>query len=260
MSGGLQAVGLCRRFGRFTALHDLSLHVEPGEVVGLLGPNGAGKTTAFRLIAGLLRPHAGEVRLDDVDVTRWPLWRRARAGLGYLPQQSTLFRRLTVAANIEVALRHLPADERRARRAAMLDEFGLGALSAAKGATLSGGERRRVEIVRALAAAPKVLLVDEPFAGLDPRSAAGVAAHLRALTPRGVGVLLTDHDVRQALEVCDRIYILADGTLLRAGTAGAVAADAEVRARYLGEGFSTRSADRRSSELDWPRPPQRDES
>ncbi len=239
MSEGLQTLGLHRRFGRRVVVHDLSLAVAPGEIVGLLGPNGAGKTTTFRMIAGLLRPHRGEVRLDGRDVSRRPLWRRARAGLGYLPQQGSIFRRLTVAENVAAGMGHRPRGERRAAVEALLERFGLGALAAARGETLSGGERRRVELVRALAAEPRVLLVDEPFAGLDPLAVAAVAEHLRYLAAGGLGVLLTDHDVRQALEVCARVYILADGQVLGAGSTADVRQDPVVRARYLGTTFDS---------------------
>lgn len=241
MTGPLTAVGLHRRFRGRPVVHDLTLHVQPGEVVGLLGPNGAGKTTTFRMLTGLLRPHAGRVLLGGVEVTRWPLWRRARAGLGYLPQQPTVFRRLTVAGNVDAALARRGLD--RAARArevdALLARFGLAELSHARGETLSGGERRRVEIVRALAAGPGIILVDEPFAGLDPRAATGVADHLRRLASAGVGVLLTDHHARQALEACERIYILNRGVLLLEGTPAEVADDPRVRALYLGEHFET---------------------
>ncbi len=227
----LSAVGLHRRFGRRVAVHDLSLRVEPGEVVGLLGPNGAGKTTAFRMLAGLLPLHAGQVRLDDVDITRWPLWRRARRGLGYLPQRPTVFRRLSVRDNLAVA------NDDPARRATLLDTFGLRDLADDRGATLSGGERRRVEIARAFAADPRILLVDEPFAALDPKSAATVAEHLRLMADAGVGVLLTDHDARQTLVACDRVYIVDRGVLLLEGTPDEVAADPRVRDAYLGDDF-----------------------
>ena len=238
MDEGLAAIGLHRRFRRRVVVHGLSLVVRPGEIVGLLGPNGAGKTTAFRMLTGLLSPHEGRVELDGRDVTRWPLWRRARAGLGYLPQQVTLFRRLTVAENVDVALRRSPLDAvaRRHRRDALLEAHALSHLAAARGGTLSGGERRRAEIVRALAAAPRVLLVDEPFAGLDPVARERVAGQLRALAMAGVGVLLCDHDARQSLVTCDRVYILASGVLLAEGAPLAVATDARVRATYLGEG------------------------
>ncbi len=229
---GLSAVGLHRRFGRRVVVHDLSIRVAPGEVVGLLGPNGAGKTTAFRMLAGLLRPHAGRVELGGADVTRWPLWRRARAGMGYLPQRPTVFRRLSVADNIGVAT------DDPSRRAALLEDFGLNDVASHRGATLSGGERRRVEIARALAAEPSVLLVDEPFAALDPKAASAVAERLRYLASVGVGVLLTDHDARQTLVACDRVYIVDSGVLLSSGTPDEVAADPRVRSAYLGDDFA----------------------
>ena len=247
---GLVAEGLCAHLGRRLlpprparpVVRGLDLRVGPGECVGLLGPNGAGKTTTFRMLTGLLRPTAGRVWLDGTDLTAWPLWRRARAGLGYLPQGPSIFRRLTVAENLTVALeRHLP--DRRARLEEvdrLLTTHGLAHLALARGERLSGGERRRVEIVRALAAHPRVLLVDEPFAGLDPPAVLGVVRTLRTLVAAGVGVLLTDHHALHALEACDRIYILADGMTLFAGTPAAAVADAQVQARYLGESSDQR--------------------
>ena len=242
----LSATGLHRRFRRRVVLHDLTLRVEPGEIVGLLGPNGAGKTTTFRILAGLLRPHSGSVTLGGEDITRWPLWRRARAGLGYLPQQPTVFRRLSVQQNVELGLsrRGLSIAETHQLAQNLLERFGLIELASARGGTLSGGERRRVEIIRALAAAPKILLVDEPFAGLDPVATTRISAHLRTLAQDGVGVLLTDHDARQALETCDRIYILSGGVLIRTGTSAEVAMDPSVRALYLGHHFDALMAEK----------------
>ncbi|MCB9548634.1 MAG: LPS export ABC transporter ATP-binding protein [Myxococcales bacterium] len=243
----LVAAGLQRRFGRRAVVRDLHLAVAAGEIVALLGPNGAGKTTTFRMLAGLLRPHGGRVLLGGADVTTQPLWRRARAGLGYLPQEASVFRDLTVAANLDVALRDLPPAERAARRDDLLQRFGLAALAGARAHTLSGGERRRVEILRALAARPRVLLVDEPFAGLDPRAAEDIAAQLRRMAAEGVAVVITDHRVRQAFQACDRVDILADGVVLFSGTPAAAAADARVRALYLGDGFDGASSQRRKS-------------
>jgi lipopolysaccharide export system ATP-binding protein len=230
----LEARGLKRRFGRRFVVDGVSLTLGPGEIVGLLGPNGAGKTTTFRMLTGLLAPHGGDVRLGENDVTRWPLWRRARAGLGYLPQEASIFRRLTVRENLEVALAAVdaPADP-----VELLRTFGLSALAEARGETLSGGERRRVELLRSLAARPRLLLCDEPFSGLDPKAAEQMAVHLRALADDGVGVLLTDHDVRQTLEVCDRLYIVAAGTVLLHGTPAEIAADEKAQSLYLGTRF-----------------------
>ena len=233
----LAAVGLRRAFGRRLAVRDLSLRVGAGEVVGLLGPNGAGKTTTFRMLCGALRPHAGHVELTGQDVSRWPLWRRARAGLGYLPQGATIFRRLTVAQNLRAGLarRKLSPAQQSDAVDALLHQLGLTQLRDARGDTLSGGERRRAEIGRALAAQPAVLLVDEPFAGLDPAVRHALAAHLRQLASEGVGVLLCDHDAQQSFLTCDRVYILTDGELLAEGPPAEVAADPRVRAAYLGE-------------------------
>ena len=230
----LSAMGLRRRFGRRLVVDGVSLTLRPGEVVGLLGPNGAGKTTTFRMLTGLLAPHGGEVRLGEFDVTRWPLWRRARGGLGYLPQEPSIFRRLTLVENVRVALEAV-GDSGDPRE--LLREFGLEPLAEARGETLSGGERRRAELLRCLAARPRLLLCDEPFSGLDPKSAQQMSGHLRGLANRGVGVLLTDHDVRQTLEVCDRLYIVAAGSVLLHGTPAEIAADERAQSQYLGTMF-----------------------
>ncbi len=239
----LRGIGLSRRFRRREVVRDLTLHVGPGEVVGLLGPNGAGKTTTFRMLAGLLQSHAGRVELGTVDVSRWPLWKRARAGLGYLPQRSTIFRRLTVAQNIDVGLQrlNLSSTDLRAATDVLLERFGLESLKNARGASLSGGEIRRVELARALAAQPRILMVDEPFAHLDPKGASTFRASLRDLATDGLGVLLTDHHAAQVLEACDRIYILSDGALLMEGTPRQVAADPAVQSTYLGAQFISSS-------------------
>lgn len=234
---GLRAQALGHRYGRRVVLQGLDLRVAPGEIVGLLGPNGAGKTTTFGLLTGLLRARTGAVHLGEHDITRWPLWRRARAGLGYLPQAPSIFRRLTVAENLDVALRRRPLSraDRAARRDGLLERHGLAHLAQARGDRLSGGERRRVEILRALAAEPSILLVDEPFAGLDPHAVVAVIGQLRRLAEGGVGVLLTDHRARQSLEACDRAYILADGKRLAAGTPESLSTNVDVRRRYLAD-------------------------
>jgi lipopolysaccharide export system ATP-binding protein len=232
----LTAHGLTRRFGKRTVVNNVSLCIEAGQVHGLLGPNGAGKTTLFRMLTGLLRPHGGRVELAGVDVTRWPLWRRARAGLGYLPQGASVFRHLTVRQNVLAGLRHRPRGARYAEAEALLARFALSDLADARADRLSGGERRRVEIVRALAADPRVLLVDEPFAGLDPIAAQGVRAHLQTLAGAGVAVLITDHRVRQAFKACTRVDIIDAGAILFSGTPAQAACDPEVCRRYLGDG------------------------
>ena len=232
----LTAHGLTRRFGKRTVVNNISLSIEPGQVHGLLGPNGAGKTTLFRMLTGLLRPHAGRVELAGVDVTRWPLWRRARAGLGYLPQGASVFRHLTVRQNVLAGLRHQPRAAQNGQADALLARFALSDLADARADRLSGGERRRVEIVRALAADPRVLLVDEPFAGLDPIAAQGVRAHLQTLAGAGVAVLITDHRVRQAFKACTRVDIIDAGEILFSGTPAQATRDPEVCRRYLGDG------------------------
>jgi lipopolysaccharide export system ATP-binding protein len=231
----LEVRGIEASFGVHRVVQGISLDVGAGEVVGLLGPNGAGKTTVFRVLAGLLHADAGTVRLDGTDVTTWPLWRRARAGLGYLPQLPTVFRGVSVRANVEIALEARGAP--RAGAQAVLDAAGLAHLGDQRAQTLSGGERRRLEIARCLAAAPRVLLLDEPFAGLDPVAVTDLRLRVRALAADGLGVLLTDHAVREALGACDRVVVVDGGVVQCTGDPASVARDPRVRARYLGEDF-----------------------
>lgn len=236
MSGHrLQAIQLSRTLAGRKVVDGVSLHVDAGEILGLLGPNGAGKTTCFRLLAGLDRPDEGRVLLEGRDLVALPLWRRVRAGLGYLAQEPTVFRALSVEENVAVALRARGEDAARARD--VLDEVGLRALARAPAGTLSGGERRRLEVARALAAKPSVLLLDEPFAGVDPVAVSALQATIRGLAARGIALLVTDHAVRETLHICDRAIILDGGRSIAEGGPREVAADPHVRARYLGADF-----------------------
>lgn len=221
---------------------DVSLELSPGEVVGLLGPNGAGKTTTFNLIIGLLRPDHGVLRLGDTDVTGLSMPERAGLGIGYLPQEPSVFRQLTVRDNLNIALDQssLSSMERRERREQLIEEFHLSAFIDRLGYQLSGGERRRCEVARALAAGshgPRYLLLDEPFAGVDPLAVADLQELVQALRSRGMGILITDHNVRETLAITDRAYILNDGAILAAGQSGEVASNSLVRRYYLGEAF-----------------------
>ena len=236
---GLEVRGLAKTYGRRTVVRDVSLTLRQGETIGLLGPNGAGKTTLFYMITGLIRPDAGEIMVDGFDVTPLPMYRRARLGIGYLPQEASIFRGLTVAQNV-MAILELVEPSRKRRQAALaelLDEFGLTALAGAAATSLSGGERRRVEIARALASRPDFMLLDEPFAGVDPIAVADIQALVRHLTLRGIGVLITDHNVRETLGLIDRATIIADGAVLSEGTPRQIVDNPDVRRLYLGEQF-----------------------
>ena len=233
----LHATGLKHRYGRRWVLRNLEVEVKAGEVVGLLGPNGAGKTTAFRILAGQLRSSGATITLGSTDLTNTRLWTRAKRGLAYIPQSSTVLEDLTVSENIDFGLARFKRSERPAKREAVIQEFGLTHLAIAKGRTLSGGERRRVELARAFAAEPKILLADEPFAALDPLTTNQVCREVRRFADNGVGVLLTDHNVAQTLHVCDRVYILHEGRLIFVGTPEEVRQDPTVRETYLGNRF-----------------------
>lgn len=238
--GGLEIVSLAKSYDRRPVLTDVSLTVAKGEVVGLLGPNGAGKTTCFYSIMGLVRPDAGRIELDGYDITGLPMYRRAILGLGYLPQETSIFRGMTVEQNILAVLELAEPDEgaRAARLEELLDEFGLERLRDSSAMALSGGERRRCEIARALAASPSIMLLDEPFAGIDPLSIADIRDLVRQLRTRGIGVLITDHNVRETLEIVDRACIIYDGKALFTGSPAELVANADVRRLYLGESFS----------------------
>ncbi|MBV6415566.1 MAG: Lipopolysaccharide export system ATP-binding protein LptB [Steroidobacteraceae bacterium] len=236
----LAARGLAKSYGRRRIITDLSLEVASGEVVGLLGPNGAGKTTAFYMIVGLVPPDAGRIWLDEVELTHLPMHRRAQNGIGYLPQEASVFRKLSVQDNVLAILEtreDLDQAGREGRLEELLDELRISHVRESLGLSLSGGERRRVEIARALAAEPRFMLLDEPFAGVDPLSVLDIQRIVRELTARGIGVLITDHNVRETLGVCDRAYIVNAGTAIAAGTAEEILANPQVREVYLGEAF-----------------------
>ena len=239
-TGWLVAHGLAKRFGRKAVVHDVSIAVHRGEAVGLLGPNGAGKTTVFTIIMGLIAPDAGEVMLDGRPITRLPLFQRGRLGIGYLPQEPSIFRGLNVRDNILAVLEgHVrSARERRRRLDELLEEFGIAGIQHSSALALSGGERRRVEIARAVAADPVFMLLDEPFAGVDPIAVAEVKALVRQLTARGIGVLITDHAVRETLSLVDRAYLIHDGRVMIQGKPETIAADPDARRVYLGDSFS----------------------
>jgi len=235
----LHTSDLTKSYSGRTVVKGVNLDIASGEVVGLLGPNGAGKTTTFSMVVGLTAPDTGRVLLDGTDVTDDPMYVRARKGIGYLPQEASIFRGLSVEDNITAILETLPLDasERRARRTELLAELGLTPLAKAPAYTLSGGERRRVEITRALVISPKFILLDEPFAGIDPIAVTDIQKIIFHLKERGIGVLITDHNVRETLRIVDRAYIVHDGVIFRSGTPDSLAADEDVKRIYLGAEF-----------------------
>lgn len=236
----LRAQQLGKRYQSRQVVGDVSLEVHSGEVVGLLGPNGAGKTTCFYMIVGLVPCDAGSIHLDEQDLTRKPMHARARAGVGYLPQEPSIFRKLSVAQNLMAVLETRPGLDRRAREERLeelLQELHVGHLRDQAGVSLSGGERRRVEIARALAAEPRFILLDEPFAGVDPISVVDIQRIIRHLSERGIGILITDHNVRETLGICGRAYIMGSGQVIAAGPPEAILADRQVREVYLGDQF-----------------------
>ena len=235
----LRAQSLTKSYGRRVVVNAVDLSIRQGEVVGLLGPNGAGKTTTFYMVVGLARPDSGQVFLGDEDITALPMYQRARAGIGYLPQEASVFRKLTAEENVLAVLetRGLPAGDQHALARQLLEELGIQPMARQPAYTLSGGERRRLEICRALAATPSFILLDEPFAGIDPLAVIDIQKIIAHLRKRGIGILITDHNVRETLKITDRAYILRDGNVFRSGTPGELASDPEVRRVYLGEGF-----------------------
>jgi lipopolysaccharide export system ATP-binding protein len=235
----LKSQGVVKSYDGRRVVNQVSVQIRDGEIVGLLGPNGAGKTTTFHMLVGLVRPDEGKVFLNDRDITELPIYRRARSGISYLPQESSVFRRLTVEQNLLAILEtlDLSSEEQAERGDGLMRMLGIAHLAKHKAYTLSGGERRRVEIARALVLSPSFILWDEPFTGIDPIAVAEIQKIIRRLVPLGIGVLVTDHNVRETLGICDRAYILNDGVILEEGRPLKIAASARARRVYLGEGF-----------------------
>jgi lipopolysaccharide export system ATP-binding protein len=235
----LRCKGLSKIYGKRKVVDHVSIDIKQGEIVGLLGPNGAGKTTTFYMIVGMIRPNEGRIFIDTQDITDQPMYRRARMGISYLPQEASVFRRLTVEENVLAIFETLPMekDERKSRALALLQELGVDHLAKSKAFTLSGGERRRVEISRALVTEPKFILLDEPFAGVDPIAVEDIQQIVSGLKDRGIGVLITDHNVHETLSITDRAYLLFDGVVLKSGSAEFLADDQEARKLYLGDKF-----------------------
>lgn len=230
---------LVKRYGSRTVVNDVSFEVNQGEIVGLLGPNGAGKTTSFYMVVGFIQPNGGQVFLNEEEITDLPMYRRARLGVGYLPQEASVFRKLSVEDNIKAVLEMtgLSKNEQRDKLESLLDEFNLHKVRKNNGDSLSGGERRRTEIARALATDPKFILLDEPFAGIDPIAVEDIQYNVSRLKTRNIGILITDHNVQETLSITDRAYLMFEGAILRAGTSEELASDEMVRKVYLGEQF-----------------------
>lgn len=238
----LHSHNLTKQYGKRMVVNKVSLNVEQGEIVGLLGPNGAGKTTNFYMIVGLISPDAGTIFLDNIEITNLPMYRRARLGIGYLPQEASVFRDLSVEDNVKAVLEMttLAKQEQKNKLEQLLEEFGLQHVRKSKGSVLSGGERRRTEIARALAVDPKFILLDEPFAGVDPIAVEDIQHIVAKLKYRNIGVLITDHNVQETLSITDRAYLLFEGNLLKSGTAEELSQDEQVRRVYLGQNFVLR--------------------
>jgi lipopolysaccharide export system ATP-binding protein len=238
----LHTTGLVKKYGNRTVVKGVSVEVNQGEIVGLLGPNGAGKTTTFYMIVGLIKPNEGKIFLDDVEITKEPIYKRARKGIGYLSQEESIFQKLSVQDNIKAILEmtKLSRSEQLRKTSQLLEEFGLSHIRKSKGFQLSGGERRRTEIARALAIDPYFILLDEPFAGVDPIAVEDIQKIVRHLKERNIGVLITDHNVHETLTITDRAYLLFEGNILKSGTAEELSEDEQVRKLYLGENFELR--------------------
>jgi lipopolysaccharide export system ATP-binding protein len=237
--------GLIKKYGKRTVVNHVSFEVNQGEIVGLLGPNGAGKTTSFYMVVGLVQPDEGEVFLDDTNITDLPMYKRAQMGIGYLPQEASVFRKLSVEDNISAVLemRKISKAEQKEKLETLLEEFHLNHVRKSPGDVLSGGERRRTEIARALAVDPKFILLDEPFAGIDPIAVEDIQAIVSRLKYKNIGILITDHNVQETLSITDRAYLLFEGKILKSGSAEELAADEQVRKVYLGQNFELRRKD-----------------
>ncbi|NQX96460.1 MAG: LPS export ABC transporter ATP-binding protein [Flavobacteriales bacterium] len=238
----LRAENIVKKYGKRTVVKGVSFDVKQGEIVGLLGPNGAGKTTSFYQVVGLVQPNSGKIFLDDKDITKLPMYKRAQMGIGYLPQEVSVFRKLSVEDNIAAILEmmDLTKEEQKHRLEELVEEFGLNHVRKNLGHNLSGGEKRRTEIARALASNPKFILLDEPFAGVDPIAVEDIQAIVSKLKKKNIGILITDHNVQETLSITDRAYLLFEGSILKAGTAEELAADEQVRRVYLGQNFELR--------------------
>jgi len=238
----LHTTDLVKRYKTRTVVNEVSVEVEQGEIVGLLGPNGAGKTTTFYMIVGLIRPNNGQIWLDDTEITGFPMYRRSRLGIGYLAQEASIFRKLSVEDNLMAVmeLSDMSREERRERQESLLEEFGLARIRKSLGIQLSGGERRRTEIARALALKPNFILLDEPFAGVDPIAVEDIQMIVSHLKDKNIGILITDHNVHETLSITDRAYLLFEGKILKQGTASQLADDEQVRDVYLGKKFELR--------------------
>lgn len=238
----LKSENLVKKYGQRTVVKGVSLTVNQGEIVGLLGPNGAGKTTTFYMTVGFIKPHAGRVFLDSTDITDLPMYKRAQRGIGYLPQEPSVFRKLSVEDNIKAVLEMTPLDkiQQEQKLEELINEFSLNHVRTSRGDTLSGGERRRTEIARALATSPNFILLDEPFAGIDPIAVEDIQYIVAKLKNKNIGILITDHNVQETLSITDRAYLMFEGNILKAGTAEELAADEMVRKVYLGKNFELR--------------------
>ena len=245
MSITIHTSDLVKRYGQRTVVNHVSFEVKQGEIVGLLGPNGAGKTTSFYMVVGLIKPDEGEVFLDDANITKLPMYKRARMGIGYLPQEASIFRKLTVEENIAAVLEMTTLSKRdqKEKLEDLLDEFRLHHVRKSNGDVLSGGERRRTEIARALAVDPKFILLDEPFAGIDPIAVEDIQSIVARLKNKNIGILITDHNVTETLSICDRAYLLIEGKIFKHGTAEELAADDQVKRLYLGRNFELKRKD-----------------